>query len=147
MRWSLIEVVWVVVLLGIIASIALPRLSVLSQARKVKQMEHLREKLEINVNEIHENWQIMQKNKVPYKNSVIHVNSKGWPTIDDANLEQNTGLKWYKKVIGKSLGKHRYKSITKPAPKAGRVSFSLQTNCRVNYDALTGRVTVVTSGC
>lgn len=126
--FTIIELVVVIVLLGLLAGVALPKFVSLTQEARAATLEGVRGSFQSSVLLIHARWlaQGSAGTTVTLEDgSTVVVNAAGWPTVDGANAAQDTAQELYDLIIQESLPTPEWTLTETPAAGAGTATFTL----------------------
>jgi MSHA pilin protein MshA len=141
----MIELVVVIVLLGLLAAVALPRFADLSSEARTATLNGVRGSFTAAVHIAHAKWLAAGTGVAgPVAldgGTTVVVNGTGWPTVDAANAAQDTALELYGILMAAPLPAN-WTSTETPAAGAGTASFTLPGagGGTFGYDGTTGQV-------
>ena len=132
--FTLIELIIVIVILGILAAVVLPKYANLTGESKKAVIEGLAGSIRSATNIVHAKWlaQGGGSTVTMSDNTSVTVNNSGYPTANSDGISKAINFDGADKIEDDGSGKFSYDN---------------ETNCSVKYNADNGTVTVVTSGC
>jgi MSHA pilin protein MshA len=143
--FTLIELIVVIVLLGLLAAVALPKFVDLSSEARAATLSGVRAGFTTGVQLAHAKWLVggtgVAGSVALEAGTTVVVNDAGWPTIDAANAAQDTAAKLYALLMSAPLP-DGFTSSEVPAAGAGTGTLTLPGSGggSFTYDAATGQV-------
>jgi MSHA pilin protein MshA len=143
--FTLVELVVVIVLLGILAAVALPRFVDLSSEARAASLQGVQGSFTAAVHIVHAKWLAGGTGvagTVQLEGDTVEVNANGWPTVDAANADQDTAAELYAILISTALPAGGWSSSEVPAAGAGTATYTLAGGGggSFTYDGATGVV-------
>lgn len=143
--FTMIELVVVIVLLGLLAAVALPKFADLATEGRAAALQGTRGGFAAAVQIAHAKWLAGNSGtagsvSLDGSTSVV-VNAAGWPTVDTANAAQDTAAEVYAILMSQSLPSN-WTSSQAAAAGAGTATFTLSGTGggSFTYNAATGAV-------
>jgi prepilin-type N-terminal cleavage/methylation domain-containing protein len=143
--FTLIELIVVIVLLGLLAAVALPRFVDLSTEARAATLSGVQGGFTSAVQLVHAKWLVGGTGAAGTValdgGTTVEVNAAGWPTVDAANASQDTAAKLYALIMSAPLP-DGFTSSEAPAAGAGTATYTLPGSGggSFTYDAATGQV-------
>lgn len=143
--FTLIELVVVIVLLGLLAAVALPKFADLSSEARAATLSGVRGGFTAGVQLAHAKWlagNTGTAGTITLEGGTnVEVNASGWPTIDSANPTQDTAAELYNLLMSAPVP-NSFTTGEAPAAGAGTATFTLPGTGggSFSYDASTGQV-------
>lgn len=143
--FTMIELVVVIVLLGLLAAVALPKFADLASEGRTAALQGTRGGFASAVQIAHAKWLAGNSGvagSVSLDGSTtVVVNAAGWPTVDSANATQDTAAELYAILMSQSLPSN-WTSSQAAAAGAGTATFTLSGTGggAFTYNGATGAV-------
>ncbi len=143
--FTMIELVVVIVLLGLLAAVALPKFADLAVEGRTAALAGTRGGFGAAVQIAHAKWLAGGSGAAgPITldaSTTLIVNAAGWPTVDSANAAQDTAAELYALIMSQGLPSN-WTSSEVAAAGAGTATYTLSGNGggNITYDAATGAV-------
>lgn len=143
--FTLIELIVVIVLLGLLAAVALPKFVDLSSEARAATLSGVRGGFTSAVQLTHAKWLAggtgVAGSVALEGGTTVQVNAAGWPTIDAANASQDTAAELYALLMSGPTP-DGFTTSEAPAAGAGTATFTLPGSGggSFTYDAATGQV-------
>ena len=142
--FTMIELVVVIVLLGLLAAVALPRFADLSSEARAATLNGVRGSFTAGVHIAHAKWLAGgtgTAGAVNLDGGTVVVNAQGWPTVDSDNATQDTAAELYQSLMAGTLPAS-WQGGEAVADEAGQATFTLPGNGggAFTYDATNGQV-------
>lgn len=142
--FTMIELVVVIVLLGLLAAVALPKYADLSAEARTATLSGVRGGFNAGVQLAHAKWlagNTGTAGTVSLEGETVEVNASGWPTVDGANADQDTAAELYGKLMSGPVPSS-FTTSEAAAADAGTATFTLSGagGGSFTYDASTGQV-------
>ncbi len=143
--FTMIELVVVIVLLGLLAAVALPKFADLAVEGRAAALSGTRGGFSAAVQIAHAKWLAGGSGAAgPISldgSTTVQMNAAGWPTVDAANTGQDTATELYALLMSQPLPSN-WTSSEVAAAGAGTASFTLAGNGggSFSYNAATGAV-------
>ena len=143
--FTMIELVVVIVLLGLLAAVALPKFADLASEGRSAALQGTRGGFAAAVQIAHAKWLAGNSGTAGSVSldgsTTVVVNAAGWPTVDSANATQDTAAELYAILMSQSLPSN-WTSSQAAAAGAGTATFTLSGSGggAFTYNGATGAV-------